>query len=242
MGQELLQPTISTRQGRLRGPQPGGPAPPRPLRAPQAQDVRAALGCPFLLSLLPTPPFPPPSPPGSQGEAPVVVAAEALALPQQGPVQPQHLGPAGRCHVADTSRLLPPGPLIPARSARGRAGSRSRLPPPAAAGQGKGQGGGGTRGGAVSGGVGLASATAAGPWPAGARGLGSPGRAAFGGGWMGVAGGLRGRPRGVCGSVLWPSGRRERWREGKVQRGGGIAVGPGNKQQLAWRLCVGISL
>lgn len=53
-------------------------------------------------------PLPVPEPlPARAGSAPVTVAAEALALPQQGPVQPQHLGAAGRCHVADTARVLP---------------------------------------------------------------------------------------------------------------------------------------
>lgn len=60
--------------------------------------------------------------------------------------------------------------------------------------------------------------------PRGAQSLGGPGRAAFGGGRAGGQAELGRVLAGLCcGPVEW----------GKVKRGAGIAVGPGNKQQLA---------
>lgn len=81
--------------------------------------------------------------PARAGLAPVVVAAETLALPQQGPVQPQHLGSAGRCHVAGTRRVLPqrgpfprpqrPGPRRPPEPPPRRAGRQAGAEAAAAA-------------------------------------------------------------------------------------------------------------
>lgn len=57
--------------------------------------------------------------------APVAVGGEALALSQQGPVQPQHLGPPGRRHLAKPRPGLPERALSrPRRSLRAGAARR----------------------------------------------------------------------------------------------------------------------